>query len=474
MTSYNSTAVEKPIGRRRIALHVQVFWLFTVPIVALIAWKFSEGESAVFSFNAAVAFLGYSVLMVWTLPALKGPGIGYPLQVISLIWFIVYGIGARVAVRENDFTAITVTYSAGFATMALSLGYLLGKYGFGKGKQIDLRRLSLSSMRQRAIMFAVLAALATLYFVAVGGFPALHSNALVYRFEVRAKVSSYVVFMLRSSQLPLYVWWAFYQLGYIRKTHGNIARMWFAIALVLFVNFIPGWRNPLMFIAFNLIFINILASPRKSRLGILILGAGSAVTVLAMGFVRLLRLAQTQTVDAIVYFSTFTTDPIAMFFLWASANFSTYTLGFIAALRIFPDTVGHLYGGVMATTLMTMLPGKQELLDEKLKRWSGMEFDGGGLNLTILGESYADFGYFGLILYPLLYGLVLGILIRNAELAPTPARVLLAAFTASSLSLGSLTGLLSLSSFWVLGGFLVFITLGEKLRPYRRPLASTS
>lgn len=109
-----------------------------------------------------------------------------------------------------------------------------------------------------------------------------------------------------------------------------------------------------------------------------------------------------------------------------------------------------------------MLPGHQELLDEKLKRWAGMDFEGGGLNLTVLGEAYADFGYFGLGFYPVIYGILLGVLVRRLETCPTPARVVLAAFVASSLCLGSLTRLLSLSVFWVLGGFLVCILLGER------------
>lgn len=449
--------------KTRMSLHIQVLSLFVVPVMSAIAWGLSIDQDAITAFNLALVFFAFSVSMIWVLPALRGPSIGYPLQVISAIWFIVYGIGARTWLLEGNPMSITVVYAGGFAVLALASGYLFGKYAFGAGRFIETERVLLHGLKRRALLFVLLSGLATLYFVAVGGIPAFHSNALVYRFEVRERVSSYVVFMLRSSQLPLYAIWAMYQLGYIKKTLRNQVLIWSAVILVLFVNFIPGWRNPLMLVAFNLVFIYVLAHPTGRRLGLVVVGAASVAGILVMGFMRLFSLSQTQTVGSIAYFSQFTTDPFTMFFLWASAQFSNYTLGFLTSLSVFPSLVGYLKGGVIVTTLATMLPGHQELLDEKIKRWSGMNFDGAGLNLTILGESYADFGFFGVVFYPFMYGLILGILIRNVERSATPSRVVLAAFAASALSLGSLTGLLALSNFWILGGFMVFIMLGERI-----------
>ena len=413
-----------------------------------------------------MSFLGFAALIVWLLPALRGKGLGYPLQVIALIWLAVYGFGSREWLLRGDTRAIGVVYAAGFAIFILCAGYMLGNrmvmlksVTFSDGPP----KVLLGSMKRRAILFASLAAIATAYFIAVGGLPAFHPNALTYRFEVRERVSSYVVFMLRASQLPLYVAWALYQLGYIRKNLKNTILIWSAIAIVMFVNFIPGWRNPLMLIALNLTFIFILSNPGRMQFRLLIIGVGSVSSILVLGFIRLYRLAQSQVVDSVNYFMQYTTDPVSLFFLWASAQFSNYTLGFITSLKVFPEVVEHLHGSVIFTTLNTILPGRQELLDEKLKRWSGMDFEGAGLNLTILGESYADFGYFGIFLYPFLYGIILGILVGRFEIFRTPSRLIMAAFAASSLSLGSLTGLLSLSNFWVLGSFLLFITLGENV-----------
>lgn len=449
------------------SLFFHLIALYLVPVIAAMAIFLADGEDLLGRFWTGFAFLAFVVTLIWSMPLLRGRSLGYPLQVISLIWFAVYGFGALTWANAGRDESIFIVYSAGFALTLLAGGYLCGM-SLQRASPSQRVRLGLGGLRRRAWVFTGIASLATFVFIVKGGFPAFHPNALTYRFEVREQVSSYVVFLLRASQIPLYFYWATYQLKIIPKTRRNMTLVWLAIALVLFVNYIPGWRNPLMLIAFNLLFITVLADPAAKRVLPVILAATAAIGILVMGFLRLLKLSQNQTVGAISYFSQFTTDPFQMFLLWASVQFSNYTLGFLTALSIFPDVVDHLHGNVIVTTLATMMPGRQELLDEKLKRWSGMDFDGAGLNLTILGESYADFGILGIGLYPFIYGFALGWLVKRAERSPSPATVVVAAFAASSLALGSLTGLLSLSNFWILGAFLVFVAMGEKRRTHKK------
>lgn len=446
------------------ALPLQFALIFVALLAAPAIHLITLHDSNLDRFNGALAFFVIAVFTCWALPALRGPRFGYPLQAISIIWFLTYGIGAKEWLLRGNPNAIFISYSGGFALLALAFGYLLGKFSFGTGREIFPEQIRDSSMKRRMMLFFALSAIATAYFILVGGMPAFRSDALVYRFEVRQRVSSYVIFMLRSGQLPVYFLWAMFLLT--RKKHTLQRKIWMlaVVGMTLFINFIPGWRNPLMFIAMNLVFIYVLSVKNIQSFRVFLITIGSVLGVLVMGFSRLYRLSLTQEVSAISYFSQYTTDPFQMFFLWAGAQFSNYSFGFLTALDVFPKLVNHLNGNVMVTTLATMLPGKQELLDEKLKRWSGLDFDGGGLNLTLLGESYADFGIFGLGLYPILYGILLGLLIRNVESSPTPARVTLAAFATSSVCLGSLTGLLALSNFWILGGFVYYIARGERIR----------
>jgi hypothetical protein len=53
-------------------------------------------------------------------------------------------------------------------------------------------------------------------------------------------------------------------------------------------------------------------------------------------------------------------------------------------------------------------------------------------------------------------------LIVKVEQVRTPARIVMAAFMTSSICLGSLTGLLALSQFWVLGAIMIWIAWGER------------
>jgi oligosaccharide repeat unit polymerase len=446
------------------ALHLQVALLFLVLLVAPATYVFTLNDTDIHRFNGALLFFAVAVGACWLLPALRGPRFGYPLQAISVIWFLTYGSGAKEWVLRGDPNAIQITYSGGFALLSLAFGYLIGKCFSGQGRIIRAEQLDSSSLKRRMYLFFGLSTLATIYFVLVGGIPAFHPDALVYRFEVRQRVSSYVIFMLRSGQLPVYFLWAMFLLTSHTHTRRIMLGMWLIIFLMLFVNFIPGWRNPLMFISMNLVFIYIFSAKNIKSIRVFLITTASVLGVLVMGFSRLYRLSLTQEVGAITYFSRYSSDPFQMFFFWASAQFSNYSFGYLTALDVFPRLVDHLNGTVMVTTLATMLPGKQELLDEKLKRWSGLEFEGGGLNLTLLGESYADFGYVGLVIYPVLYGLLIGVLVRNVESSPTPARVTLAAFATSSVCLGSLTGLLALSNFWILGGFTYYIARGERIK----------
>ncbi|WP_167740378.1 O-antigen polymerase [Parasedimentitalea huanghaiensis] len=427
-------------------------------------YLFTLNDTSLQRFNGAIVFFVAAVVVCWALPAVRGPRFGYPIQAISVIWFFIYGLGAKEWLIRGNPNAIFIAYAGGFALLTLALGYLAGKHFVRPGPKIAPDQISTRALKRRMMVFLVLSVLATFYFVAVGGIPAFRPDALVYRFEVRQRVSSYVIFMLRSGQLPVYFMWAMFLLSTTRHSLQQKFWMWGAIGLMMFANFIPGWRNPLMFIAMNLVFIYIFSTKHMKSARIFLISAGSVIGILVMGFGRLYRLSLTQEVAAISYFSQFNTDPIRMFFHWTSAQFSNYSFGFLTALDVFPKLVNHLNGGVIVTTLATMLPGKQELLDEKLKKWSGLDFDGGGLNLTLLGESYADFGVFGLALYPFIYGTIIGLLVRKVEHSPTPARVTLAAFATSSVCLGSLTGLLALSNFWILGGFAFYISLGERIR----------
>lgn len=443
---------------------LQVLILLALAALAAPVYFIGARHSIGFHFTLALFYFLLVVIACWRLPMLRGQNIGYPLRAISLIWFITYGLGPEIYVVNLTSEALLVVYAGAMGLQSVAMGYIVGTVLTSTQQRQLPRRLIVNSdsmYRRIAVIFG-LSIIATFYFLVVGGIPILHADALTYRFEVRDRVSSYVLFVMRAGQLPLYFFWAAFLLGHVRKTRFNKWSIVALMAITFIVNAIPGWRNPLMLIAMALLFVYIYSRKRVNSVAIGFYASLSVVVVVAVGYFRLVSFAETQRSNTMAWFRSHGSGTFDVVVQFVSSQFSSYSSGFIAALQTFPQKVPYMHGGVFLTTIATMLPGKQELLDDKLKRWSGKHFEGGGLNLSLLGESYADFGWVGVALYPFLYGLLLGYLIVKVEQARTPARVVTAAFMTTSICIGSLTGLLSLSQFWVLGAIMMWIALGER------------
>ncbi len=73
------------------------------------------------------------------------------------------------------------------------------------------------------------------------------------------------------------------------------------------------------------------------------------------------------------------------------------------------------YGGSYLDPLKTILPGKQFTVDQQLKQALGLNFPGGGLVPSFLGEAYLNGSYLGVFLAPLLVTLSLLALLDHAK-----------------------------------------------------------
>lgn len=451
------------------SIHKDLFWVLLIAFCGVVLMSFMDLViSHEYRFLLSQVFWLIALVCCWSSGLLRGENIGYPIRIISVIWFVIYCLGSSKWFLLGNDNAVFVSFYSAFALLSLCSGYIIGNVVYWRHRQANTSRhltnfqVRIGSAVTRAQIVLAASFVATLVFIAVGGFPAFRADALTYRLEVRDRVSSYVLFMLRSGQVYLYLYLSvlFFQRKFIGRQRLKAVSL---ISFVLFVNYIPGWRNPLMFISMTVLFIYALSKNSIRALPVLASAFVSVLLILVAGFFRLFNLADGQEVASVEYFNRLGSTKLEIFFLWASSQFSNYSFGFLTAIDIFPSKVNYLFGGVLPTTLYTILPGKQELLDEKLKRWSGLDFDGAGLNLTLLGESYADFGWYGVLIYPLLYGLILGVLIGRVNYMRSPARVAQAAFVSSAICLGSVTGLLSLSQFWIIGLLMFWVTEGEQV-----------
>lgn len=72
----------------------------------------------------------------------------------------------------------------------------------------------------------------------------------------------------------------------------------------------------------------------------------------------------------------------------------------------FPDKINFQYGYTFLINILMLLPGPDLDFTLWLKQALGMDFAGGGVTPTIIGEGYINFGYIGIIVTMLVVGLI--------------------------------------------------------------------
>jgi hypothetical protein len=135
-------------------------------------------------------------------------------------------------------------------------------------------------------------------------------------------------------------------------------------------------------------------------------------------------------------------DPILRFFTYAIFQFTIYPKNFAIYLDSFPNVLPFESGYSFVRAVSTILPGHQDLLDEYVKSKLSLVFLGGGINPTILGELYANFGYIGLLGMSF-YGAILASLFYRMLKYRDGVGVLFYSIGLSSLLLGIIGGFFS-------------------------------
>jgi len=82
-----------------------------------------------------------------------------------------------------------------------------------------------------------------------------------------------------------------------------------------------------------------------------------------------------------------------------------YNLQYI--LDAFPKSHNYLFGDGFLMDIMTLMPGHSINFQTWVKDSVGLDFEGGGVTVTYLGEFYINFGFFGLIIAPVFYSIFL-------------------------------------------------------------------
>jgi oligosaccharide repeat unit polymerase len=256
-----------------------------------------------------------------------------------------------------------------------------------------------------------------LYFVKAGAIPLLAPDAENFRVEAKAGLGFWTIgsLCLISSGLLMLV---------LRAELCKRGYLWvigaFLLAEVVAIGM--GFRGPVVTLALNVILVWLYLRKGKVPLKYLIF-MGLAI-FLMVGFVQFLRGTGSVTADI---------DTITRLAVWRI--FSSVLNVLNNVYLAFPERIPFLYGNSYLIDFAVLLPGPQEHFGFWLKYALGYDFPGGGVTPTILGESYANFGWLGIIIVLPLLGFLFKILYRTltAKEKVTPDRLVLLVILSTSL-----------------------------------------
>lgn len=442
-----------------LVLEFTSFILFAIGLLIYISNddpKIPSITSVYWSFSSSLLLVLANILK--SASGNKGIDLFSPYTSLPVVFIFILGAGSLRYILEDRvnvdlyYLIISIalfSYYKGVWT-ALQMGHATKEFKYKRIKFIILFVfIGLASVSALAIL------------VAKVGIPFLYADKIQGRVEARQIVSSWVIYVIRDAQFLLYFYAAYISIFIDKaKFKHKLTILLIAIAVVL-INLAPGWRGPVFIILLNCVIIYHYYRRRFSAFKLISISLLAAFIMLAWGFFRLYTSPDGS--ESLDFLSNYADDVQSLFIIWSAFQFSVYPLGALTILDIFPDSRDFLTGGVLLMTFATALPGKQETLGEVLQEWAPFSFIGDGLNPTIIGEAFADFGIVGVLVYMYLYGFLLGRLYIRCTNSGSrdPINVIVYAYFLTSLTLGTLTGVLSQASYlfhaMVLGGIVLWL-----------------
>ncbi|MBA1332202.1 hypothetical protein QQ73_14145, partial [Candidatus Endoriftia persephone str. Guaymas] len=133
----------------------------------------------------------------------------------------------------------------------------------------------------------------------------------------------------------------------------------------------------------------------------------SSMGILLFGF-GFYRMYMSSDILFINYLSSMAGDKLILqFAFYVFYNISSYVSGLLYVYEYIPDLIDFDSGFLFIQTFSTLLPGYQPTFGLVLKEAIGLEYAGGGLNPTMVGELYIDSGVYGVFVGMFMYGVIL-------------------------------------------------------------------
>lgn len=339
-----------------------------------------------------------------------GKPIFSPWFAFPIFYMLMYGVGSiRWIIEESE------GIDKGVLLICLGLvSYFIGTLLVAKSRIQRIPPLMTDEMafvRSSAILlFAIGFAFAILFYYKAG-IPVLLEDKLDGRIVAVQKGGNNILFLARLvvPAFILYFIYFFLRDGCLNSQKRIDIYILFLMFLLSFLIMIgTAGRSDLFFLLFMMIVSHYHVSERVRTRTVIILGTILFFMVFIYGFVRVIGADP----ERLAVYSLFSeglgigSSMASMFIIYLIFQLSVYTGNFLVILKVFPNEMMFLQGSNFFITLNTILPGKQQTIGEIIKDVVGVEFKGGGINPTMLGELYLDFGSPYLVIIMFVYGVI--------------------------------------------------------------------
>jgi oligosaccharide repeat unit polymerase len=365
-----------------------------------------------------------------------------PTIIVPLLYFSVFGLGTLSLIFGNNQSSLKVLVFSLSGIMFYYLGIALLNLAFFAIRHE--RPASRVSWDSRVISFLVcgmvaVSFLATIYLFYKGGVLLLQKNIEAKRIAQQQEVSNITLFLMRLIT-PAFLFYLAESLVR-KKIRKGILFPFLLLSLFILLNTVN--RHDLFTFGVSAFLIYNFAWKKIKITKLLpILLVGLAL-LMAVGYYRLASMTAV-TPEKAFLIKKAGGNPLVMFLMYSIFQFTVYPGNLAIYFDTFPRILPFEHGYSFVMAMRTALPGHHQLLDEYVKSALHLNFLGGGINPTMLGELYANFGYAGLLGMSI-YGGIIAVLYYRMLLQRTAINITIYSYGVSALLLGIIGGFFSFS-----------------------------
>jgi len=423
----------------------------------------------------ALAVLAMPIaIIVRDLRRLRAIQIARPTTLVTMTFAVAYGVGFLVAhplIDDGPLVAATVA-------VAILLGWAGMAVGFLVGFRVPIRRVfapaapDVMPLAWFVVALAAVGLVATVaYFARIGGFPLFMDDIEQARVDAAA-VGGGALRTLSTLLLPA-AWLAVCRASVIGRER---SLAWGAVGLAMGSQLLTGNRS----LAIVALIVPILSGLfirgyHRARLPHAIALAALAFAFVlaagALGAYRYSRSPQVWEADPQIGRAAARGDWVALGARAIRDYLVVPSYNLRLTMAAVPDRIPFQFGHTFVQPLLTALPGHQDTFDADLKEALGQDYPGGGTVPGWIGEGWANFGWIGVVLWPLVGATAISVLYRVATGVRDPALWTLYAYALLHLS-GGLVGGLFVASVFPFVSYAVLACAVFLVRRRAQPLSS--